>query len=613
MQIGATYKGDGYCDFTVWAPVRQNVTLELLTHPSRKIPFMPDEWGYWRATVSDIKPGDLYRYWLDDDIACPDPASYAQPENVSGPSKIVDHAAFDWQDGAWNNIPLEDYIAYEIHVGTFTPEGTFAAIIPRLAELKDLGINALELMPVAQFPGDRNWGYDGVYPYAVQHSYGGVEGLKTLVDACHQAGIAVILDVVYNHFGPEGNYTHEFGHYFTERYRTPWGSAINYDDAYSPAVRNFTLENVLYWLREFHIDALRLDAVHAIYDCSARHLLGDMTDRVTDLARQENRPFYLIAESDLNDPRVIRPRNQGGHGIHAQWCDDFHHSLHTLLTGESADYYQDFGRCEQFANTWTQGFAYTGQYSQFRQRYHGDDISDRPPSQFVAFAQNHDHVGNRMLGDRLSKLISFDALKLSAGAVITAPALPLLFMGEEYGDDAPFFYFISHSDEELIQAVRDGRKREFADLHALGEPPDAASLDTFQKSILRWEQRTQDQHGVLLKFYQRLIQLRRSLPPLKHFDRQCIAVDFSERDRTFSIRRWKHQEAVLILMNFSPKPMISLEIPPEVWTKQLDSSASEWNGAGDTLPDQIMGGHFVQLPASSIAIYTQDHFMESMP
>ncbi len=604
MQIGAIYQGDGRCDFTVWAPLRQEVTLELL-RSGKKIPLKSVEWGYWQAEVSGVKPGDRYLYWLDGEAAYPDPASFAQPDDVSGPSQVVDHSAFSWSDAAWNNVSLEDYIIYELHVGTFTPEGTFTAIIPRLAALKELGINAIELMPIAQFPGDRNWGYDGVYPYAVQYSYGGVEGLKTLVDACHQAEIAVILDVVYNHFGPEGSYTHEFGYYFTERYRTPWGSAINYDDAHSPAVRNFALENVLYWFREFRLDALRLDAVHAIYDCSAKHLLGEMTDRVADLSRQENRPFYLIAESDLNDPRVIRPRHQGGHGIHAQWCDDFHHSLHAVLTGETADYYQDFGRCEQFANTWTQGFAYTGQYSQFRQRYHGDNVSDRPPSQFVAFAQNHDHIGNRMLGERLSQLVSFDALKLAAGAVLTAPALPLLFMGEEYADDAPFLYFVSHSDADLVQAVREGRKREFSGLHSLGNPPDASSPDTFHQSTLRWEQHTQGHHLVLRRFYQRLIQMRRSLSPLRHFDRQSLSVDFSERDRTFSIRRWKRQESVLILLNFSPKPMISLEVPPGQWDKQLDSAATEWNGTGRTLPKQIMGGHFAQLPASSIAIYTQ--------
>ena len=344
--IGAHYL-DGRCQFCVWAPRREQMSVEILDPQPRIVPLERQPGGYWWAEVNSVSPGSRYQYILDGELKRPDPASQFQPGDVHSPSAVIDHSTYQWQDNDWRGVPLRDYIIYELHVGTFTPEGTFDAIIPRLPVLKELGITAVEIMPVSQFPGERNWGYDGVYPFAVQNSYGGPEGLKQLVDACHQQGMAVILDVVYNHFGPEGNYTADFGPYFTETYNTPWGAAINYDDAYSPGVRRFAIDNVLFWLREYHIDALRLDAIHAIYDFGAKHILAEMQEAAAAFAVTRLFPAYLIAESDLNDVRIINPPENGGYGIAAQWSDDFHHSLHTLLTSESQGYYEDFGGLDQ--------------------------------------------------------------------------------------------------------------------------------------------------------------------------------------------------------------------------------------------------------------------------
>ncbi|MGF1498363.1 MAG: malto-oligosyltrehalose trehalohydrolase [Elainellaceae cyanobacterium] len=604
MRVGTEYLGDRHCRFTVWAPLAKAMAVQLVESPPRIVPLDRGDQGYWQAIVAGVEPGALYQFQINGETLRPDPASQCQPQGVHGPSAVVDHQ-FDWQSLSWQSFPLPNYLIYELHVGTFTPEGTFAAIIPRLPDLLEMGINAIELMPVGQFPGDRNWGYDGVYPFSVQPSYGGVEGLKQLVDACHQQGMAVVLDVIYNHFGPEGNYTRDFGPYFTDRYRTPWGSAINFDDAHSDGVRNFVIENALYWFREFRLDGLRLDAIHAIYDFGARHILAEMNDRVTALAQEAGRPCYLIAESDLNDVRVIRPPAQGGYGLDAQWNDDFHHCVHTLLTGESDGYYLDFGTCEQFAKVWTSSFAYTWTYSPHRQRYHGSDARDRPPSQFVVCAQNHDQVGNRMMGDRLSTLVGFESLKLAAGAVILAPAIPLLFMGEEYGEEAPFLYFISHSDPELARLVREGRKREFAAFHATGEAPDADSPETFRASTLRWEQRTQGQHGVLRQFYQTLIQLRRTLSPITHFDRDAIEVQVDEGDRTVRIHHWQGDEAVLIGFNFSPDPQPLPKIPPGTWQKQIDSAAAHWRGPGSALPDRLDGESSAKMQPTSVTLYSQ--------
>lgn len=587
MRLGAAWVGNQDWEFTVWAPQRQQVDVELLTPEPRWVPMQPAELGHWQVKISNLPPDARYRYRLDGADSFPDPASHFQPEGPHEPSQVVSHHQFEWSDQDWRGIPLADYIIYELHVGTFTPAGTFDAIADRLADLKALGVNAIEIMPVAQFPGDRNWGYDGTYIYAVQNSYGGPEGLKRLVNACHQQGIAVVLDVVYNHFGPEGNYVGQYGPYFTAHYKTPWGNAINFDDADSPGVRNFVVENVMYWLEHYHIDALRLDAVHAIYDYGAYHILAEIADRVAEFNQQSGFQRYMIAESDLNNVQVIRPRSRNGHGMDAQWSDDYHHCVHTLLTGENIGYYQDFGACEQLAKVWRKSFAYTWDYSPERQRYHGNDPSECDLFQFVVAVQNHDQVGNRMLGERLSHLVSFEAQKLAAALLILAPAIPMLFMGEEYGEDAPFLYFISHTDPDLVQAVREGRKREFEAFHLEGEPPDAAGLEAFQTSTLNWDKRTQGQHGVLFQFYQTLIQLRQNSPALKNCDRACLEASCDEANRVLALRRWQGDDQILALFSFNdnPAPIPTTWLAGKTWQKRLDSADTRWKGNGSTLPE----------------------------
>jgi maltooligosyltrehalose trehalohydrolase len=604
MKVGATYLGNNHCEFTVWAPLLRSVTVEIVAPEKRSIPMEQDERGYWKVKAENIAPGTEYLYQLEGETTRPDPASQFQPQGVHAPSQVIDHSTFNWNDADWTGIPLENLIIYELHVGTFTPEGTFTAIIPRLKELQEIGINAIELMPVAQFPGDRNWGYDGVYPFAVQNSYGGVDGLKELVDACHQQGMTVILDVVYNHFGPEGNYTSNFGPYFTPTYQTPWGGAMNFDDAHSEGVRNFFIENALYWLRESHIDALRLDAIHAIYDLGAKHFLAELAEKVEAFSQQQGRKFYLIAESDLNDVRVIRPKELGGHGIDAQWSDDFHHVLHVLLTGEQGGYYQDFGGCQQLEKAFRESFVYAWDYSPFRKRYHGSFAGDRPAAQFVVCSQNHDQVGNRMLGERLSQLASFEALKLSAATVLLSPYIPLLFMGEEYGEEAPFLYFVSHSDPDLIQAVREGRKKEFKDFHLEGEPPDAESSDTFLKCKLNWQLRQEGKHQVLLNLYRRLISFRRQIPALKQLERQNLEVSSDETKQLFSFRRWCQNSQIFCLMNFSQEMATwDAALPEGNWQKRLDSADSEWMGTGSTLPQTLTQQQNLNLQPQSFALY----------
>ncbi len=604
MKIGSDYLGNSNCAFTVWAPELKEVAVQILSPEKRLLPMEQNEWGYWQVTAEGIEPGTLYFYKLEGATERPDPASHLQPEGVHGPSQVVDHSAMSWNDTQWSGIPLEATIMYELHVGTFTPEGTFEAIIPRLSELYELGVNAIEIMPVAQFPGDRNWGYDGAYTFAVQNSYGGPEGLKRLVDACHQHGISVILDVVYNHFGPEGNYISDFGPYFTQTYKTPWGSAVNFDDARSDTVRNFFIQNALYWFQNYHIDALRLDAIHAIYDLGAKHFLHELGESVAALSNQSGRKLYLIAESDLNDVRVIRDRDSGGHGMDAQWSDDFHHSLHTLLTGEQLGYYQDFGKCEDLALAFKESFVYSWKYAANRQRYHGSDAKDLPGHQFVIAAQNHDQIGNRMLGERLSQLVSFEALKLAAGALLLSPNIPLLFMGEEYGEDSPFLYFISHTDPDLVEAVRKGRKEEFKHFHLEGEFQDPQSPETSLKSQLKWEKRKEGKHKALLELYRHLIQLRRTIPALKNLDKQNLEVSSLEADKLLFLHRWSDASQIFCIMNFNQKDVSFTPTQPSGnWQKILDSSDTEWMGPGATLPKSLEPDQELTIKPQSFAIY----------
>jgi maltooligosyltrehalose trehalohydrolase len=598
---GAKYQGNDKCSFTVWAPQAKSVKLQLLLPKRRRILSLDKiEFGYWSREVEGIAPGSLYFYKLDDSIRRADPASFFQPKGVHGPSAVVDHK-FTWTDSNWSEIPLEEMIIYELHVGTFTEEGTFEGIIRRLKYLKHLGINAIELMPVAQFPGKRNWGYDGVFPYAVQNSYGGPKDLKKLINACHRNGVAVIIDVVYNHLGPEGNYLRDFGPYFTDKYKTPWGRALNFDGPYSDHVRNFFFENALFWFREYHVDALRLDALHAIYDSSAKHFIEELAERVEKFSQNTDRKCYLIGESDLNDIRLIKPRLRRGYGLDAQWCDDFHHSLHALVTGECSGYYKDFGKIDDLAKAYKEGFVYSWTYSKYRKRHHGSSSKSIPAKRFVVCIQNHDQVGNRMLGERLSSLVNFEALKLAAGAVILSPYIPMLFMGEEYGEQSPFLYFVNHSDRELIEAIRRGRMEEFKSFQWKGHCPDPQALKTFKASKLNWKIQTKRKYKILFDFYRELITLRKSL---SDFTNKKITVrSLIQKNILLWHRRICNLEIQCVL-NFSDNSQkLKMYAPQKGWRKILDSADEKWIGPGPQLPSMLSRRQQVTIPPLSIALF----------
>jgi maltooligosyltrehalose trehalohydrolase len=587
--LGAAYLGEGRCRFLVWAPLADQVEVRLVSPREGLLPLEKRAKGYFAAEVAGVEPGCQYFYRLNGAQDFPDPASRFQPQGVHGPSQVVD-PRFPWEDRHWTGLPLRDYVIYELHVGIFTPEGTFEAVIPHLEGLKELGLTALELMPVAQFPGARNWGYDGVYPFAVQDSYGGPLGLKRLVNACHQRGLAVVLDVVYNHLGPEGNYLAAYGPYFTQRYRTPWGPALNFDGPESDEVRRFFLENALFWAGEYHIDALRLDALHAIVDLSPQPFLTELAATARRARESGPRKFYLMAESDLNDVRLVRPPELGGHGLDAHWNDDFHHALHTFLTGEQTGYYLDFGRLEQLAKAWREGFIYSGEYSPYRRRRHGSSTRDIAPERLLVFAQNHDQVGNRLGGERLSRLVSFEALKLAAGVVLLSPFMPLMFMGEEFGETAPFLYFVSHSDPGLIEAVRQGRKEEFAAFSWPGEPPDPQGEETFYRGKLDHHLREEGQHKILLEFHRELLGLRRELSSLTDLGRRHREVEGSEEEKVLWVRLAAEEGEAVILYYFGQHPLsLSRPWPRGRWLKRLDSGERRWQGPGSEAPAVLEG------------------------
>ena len=602
MLQGAEYKGRNKCDFTVWAPGAASVELQIEDHGgNRTIDLEPAGSGYWHKQVKDAAAGSLYLYRLNGSIQRADPASRFQPEGIHGRSAVVDQG-FAWKDRLWPGIAPEEMIIYELHTGTFTEQGTFDAVAERLDDLSSLGVNTIELMPVAQFPGERNWGYDGVFPYAVQNSYGGPAGLKRLVDACHRKRLAVILDVVYNHLGPEGNYLGDFGPYFTDKYKTAWGRPLNFDGPYSDQVRDFFFENALYWFREFHMDALRLDALHAIFDSSAKHFIKELAERVEDGFAEAGRRRCLIGESDLNDVRLITPRSRGGYGLDAQWCDDFHHSVHALLTGEQKGYYRDFGGVSHLAKAYREGFVYSWDYSEYRKRRHGSSSRNLPAGRFVVCIQNHDQVGNRMLGERLSALVGFEELKIAAVAFMLSPYIPLIFMGQEYAEDAPFQYFISHTDGDLIRAVRQGRTEEFKSFQWRGTCPDPQSERTFEKSKLNWRQRDRGRHKVLLDFYRSLIALRTGFG--RFTGRKGLRVrSMTESGVLIWHRRFGPQQ-VQCLINFSRTPRrLRIYAPRGGWIKILDSAEAKWNGPGGELPAEITASRQVVLPALSAAVF----------
>jgi maltooligosyltrehalose trehalohydrolase len=599
--IGVNFNEQGRAEIRVWAPLSEKVGLAL-RESKTTLPLNKEPYGYWRLQTDALHEGDRYKFVVDG-TEYPDPASISQPDGVHGASQAVNIKPFAWTDKQWNNLPLEEYILYELHTGTFTPEGTFAAIEKKLDHFIELGINTIEIMPVAQFPGERNWGYDGVFPFAVQQSYGGHEGLKKLVNTCHQKGIAVILDVVYNHLGPEGNYLGAYGPYFTDKYNTPWGGAINFDDAWCDGVRQYFIENALMWFRDFHVDALRLDAVHAIKDFSPNHILREIKQHVDALMQETGRTHYLIAELDLNDNRFINPLQEGGYGMDGQWIDEFHHALRVSATGERTGYYSDFIGIDHLAKAYKDAYVFDGQYSEHRKKFFGVKAENNPGRQFVVFSQNHDQVGNRMLGERTSELVSFEMQKLLAGAVLVSPFLPMLFMGEEWGEPNPFQYFVSHTDAELAEAVRKGRKAEFAAFHA-GEAPDPMAEETFNHSKLQWHLLQEEKHQALFRFYKQLIALRKQHPALHQLNRKQVEATVAANGQALLLHRWHEAQHVFCLLNFSKTPcpfiMPSETVP---WTCLLNSADKQWAGT-TPVPHENQGSQTVTIPPEAILIYS---------
>lgn len=578
--LGAIPLSDGRTRFRVWAPRAKNVALQLDGPPLKLLPMSRTSRGYFEIAVANVPPGSRYWYQLDDERVRPDPASRWQPEGVHGPSAVVDLSTFSWSSRFWRTPAFEQYVIYELHVGTFTADGTFDSAIVELDRLCQLGITAIELMPVSEFPGARNWGYDGAYPFAAKSSYGGPEGLARFVDACHQRELAVILDVVYSHFGPEGAYVGEFGHYFSARYRTLWGDAINFDGPGSDEVRRFFIESALYWLRDLRIDAFRVDAIHAILDQNAIPFLRQFTEAVHGEARALGRSVYVIAESDLNDPRVIRSPELGGLGFDAQWSDDLHHALHTALTSERDGIFQDFNGVSDLKRAYERGFVYTGQYSRFREHAHGAVPHDIRSTQLVVCDQNHDQIGNRAFGDRLAARLNYAQLKLSSASTFLSPFIPLIFMGEEYGESAPFQFFTSHSDPELSEAVRRGRVAEFNADRWESEIPDPQAPETFNRSKLNLEHRDSPQGRALQDFHRELICLRRALPALARpsFANQDVELA-GEDDRVVLFRRRNNDHEALVLLNFADKTArIGMPEKDAQWTVILDSSEERWGG-----------------------------------
>ncbi len=515
---GARRESDGSTVWRVWAPLCDSVSLVTWSAGVRRETGMTAEGSGWFVhRQSDVSEGLRYAFKPADGREYPDPASRWQPDGVHRPSAVFFPQSYSWSDEGWRGVAREDLVIYELHVGAFTPEGTLPAIIPRLPQLLALGVTAIELMPVAQFAGDRNWGYDGVHPYAVQHSYGGPRALQQLVDAAHRIGLAVILDVVYNHLGPEGNYFGLFGPYFTDRYRTPWGKAINYDGPDSDPVRQFAIDNACTWVRDFHVDGLRLDAVHMIYDFGACHVLAEIQAAVQEEAARANRLVHVIAESNQNDVRLVSPPDRGGYGLDGVWSDDFHHGVHALLTGERDGYYQDFGGPEQLAKALNDVFVYDGCYSPFRRRRHGSRVGTIDRTRFVVCIQNHDQVGNRARGDRFATILPPAAQRLACGLLLLSPCVPLLFMGEEYGEPRPFPFFCSFGDPALIEAVRRGRREEFASLAFAWkvEVPDPQDPQTFAAAKLAWAWPEGSAQAQLRQLYADLLAARRQWPALR--------------------------------------------------------------------------------------------------
>jgi maltooligosyltrehalose trehalohydrolase len=566
-------------EFSVWAPAADQVEVVLVDGRSTMEP-VPG--GWWRCAVAAAGHGTRYAFSVDGGEPRPDPRSPSQPDGVHGMSEVVDHDRFEWHDDRWRGVTLRGAVLYELHVGTFSPTGTFDGLVERLPHLVDLGVDAIEVMPVAEFPGRRGWGYDGVDLFAPHHGYGGPDGLKRLVDASHAAGLGVVLDVVYNHVGPSGNYLRDFGPYFTDRHVTNWGDAVNFDGPGSDEVRCFVVGNALMWLRDYHCDGLRLDAVHAIVDESAVHILEQLADEVRALAAALRRPLFLVAENDRNDPRLVRARAAGGHGLDASWADDWHHALHTVLTGERDGYYEDFGTLDHLVKALRQAWVYDGVWSPHRGRVHGRSPAGLAGDQFVVCTQNHDQVGNRAAGNRLAALTAPGRLKVAAALLLTGPFTPLLFQGEEWAAGSPFQYFTDHDDAALGRAVSEGRRAEFA---AFGwdptDVPDPQDSATFERSKLDWSELADEEHGDVLAWYRELLALRRRSPDLTdpRLERPDGVDAAADPDGLVTVRRG----SVTVLANLCPSHRV-VPVPPSSRVLAASDSAVVLADAAVTLP-----------------------------
>ncbi len=580
--LGAAVLPDGGVGFRVWAPFARRVEVEV--DGRTIVPMDPEDRGYHAVTVAEAGAGSRYGFRLDGGGTLPDPASRFQPEGVHGLSQVCPDADPPTQ---WDAPALQDYVIAEVHVGTASPDGTFDGLLGYVDELSAVGVNAVELMPVAQFPGTRNWGYDGAFPSAVQDSYGGPDGLRPFVAECHRHGVAVILDVVYNHVGPEGNVLSAFGPYFTDRYQTPWGDAVNFDGPDSDEVRRFFGGSALMWLEEFGIDALRLDAIHGIVDTTARPFLVELAEAVRDLRQRTGRRHFLVAETNRNDVRTVTPLEAGGTGLDAQWNDEFHHALHVLLTGERDGYYAGFGSVQDLADSVQHGYVYRGRYNPHRRHRLGSDSSHIPPERFVVSAQTHDQIGNRMRGERLSTLVGFEALKVAAALTLLHPGIPLLFQGEEYGATAPFPYFISHTGPELVEAVRRGRREEFASFQWSGEPPDPQDERTFLSAKLLREPTSESR--ILRDWHRELIRIRREVPALR--PGVPAEAEADEDRRLLTVRRHGIGES-LVVANLGPDPVPGAL--PDGWDRVLCSADPRWGGPG---PDDT-----TTLPGPAVAV-----------
>lgn len=601
MRIGANYS-ERKCDFIVWAPKRNQVDLQLIER-NELLRMKKVENGYWILNVPGLNPDVLYTYLLDGKESKPDPASHFQPTGVFGPSQVIDHGAFKWKDGSWTGVEVRNLFFYEIHVGTFTRQGTFKAASERIKDIAELGFNAVELMPISQFSGTRNWGYDGVFPFAVQNTYGTPYDLKELVNECHLHNVALFIDCVYNHVGPEGNCLNDFAPYFPSTRIGQWGPSINLDGKLNDGVRNFFSENVLHWLGNFHFDGIRLDAVQTMMDTNPNHFLQEINSSVRLFSDKIGRKCHLIAESGYNIPQLLLPLNQCGYGFDAQWLDDFQHAIFALLTGEKEGYYRNYGSLQDVIEVLNDAYLYVGGEYDFKRR--DESYRDIPAYRFIVFSQNHDQIGNRLLGDRLTSIAGIEAAKLASAMVFLSPYVPLIFMGEEWGEIAPFLFFTDYQGKDLIANIRDGRRHEFVEFHWQGEVPDSQDQAVFEQSKIRWEKRDSEDGKNITSFYRQLIKLKKI--PIFHSeaDRQIKVSQICEN--VLLMYKESGNSKAIIIANFSKQQStFTFPLVKGNYLKIFDSADIEWSGPGSNLPCKTIAGDRHFIPGYCVAVYLSE-------